>query len=47
MLGFDRFLLGKLDSDYKNKTDYFRHKFMSKVETIFSNLPRKNGAAFM
>ena len=36
-----KFLLTKLDSDYKNNTDKFRHKFMSKIESIFSQLPRK------
>ena len=30
----------KLDSDYKNGTDYFRHKFVSKVEAIFNGLPK-------
>lgn len=35
-----RFVLMKLDSDYKNDTDYFRHKFMSKVETVFNGLPK-------
>ena len=30
----------KLDSDHKNGTDYFRHKFVSKVEAIFNGLPR-------
>ncbi len=35
-----RFMLMKLDSDYKNGTDYFRHKFVSKVEAIFNGLPK-------
>ena len=30
----------KLDSDYKHDTDYFGHKFMSKVEAIFNGLPK-------
>lgn len=30
----------KLDSDYKHDTDYFGHKFMSKVESIFNGLPK-------
>lgn len=35
-----RFVLMKLDSDYKHGTDYFGHKFMSKVESIFNGLPK-------
>jgi hypothetical protein len=35
-----KFLLMKLDSDYRNDTDLFTHKFMCKVESIFSNLPK-------
>lgn len=32
-----RFVLMKLDSDYKHETDYFGHKFMSKsVGAIFN-----------
>lgn len=39
--------MGKLSGDYKNKTDLFRHKFMSKVESIFSALPtRKDWPSF-
>jgi hypothetical protein len=34
-----RLLVG-LDSDYKNGTDKSRHKFMSKVASVFSGLPR-------
>jgi hypothetical protein len=36
-----RFLLGKLDSDRRNGTDFFTHKFMGKTEAIFSALPSK------
>ncbi len=35
-----RFVLVKLDSDYKNETDYFRHKFVSKIEAVFNGLPK-------
>lgn len=34
-------LLTKLDSDRRNGTDFFTHKFMGKVEEIFESLPRK------
>ena len=30
----------KLDSDDKNGTDYFRNKFIPKVEAIFTGLPK-------
>jgi hypothetical protein len=33
-------LLMKLDSDEKNGTDYFRNKFVPKVEEIFAGLPK-------
>jgi hypothetical protein len=36
-----RFLLGKMDSDRRHETDYFAHKFMGNIETIFANLPRR------
>jgi hypothetical protein len=35
-----RTLLMKLDSDDKNGTDYFRNKFIPKVEAIFTGLPK-------
>jgi hypothetical protein len=34
-------LLGKLNSDDRNETDYFTNKFISKVDDIFSQLPTK------
>ena len=33
-------LLTKLESDRKNSTDFFSHKFMAKVQEIFSGLPK-------
>lgn len=33
-------LLMKLESDRKNGTDYFSHKFMAKIQEIFSGLPK-------
>lgn len=33
-------LLSKLDSDRRNGTDFFTHKFVGKVETIFTGLPK-------
>ena len=33
-------VLMKLDSDRRNETDYFTHKFMGKIERAFSSLPR-------
>ena len=35
-----RALLTKLESDRKNGTDFFSHKFMAKVKEIFSGLPK-------
>lgn len=35
-----RALLTKLESDRKNSTDFFSHKFMAKVQEIFSGLPK-------
>lgn len=35
-----RFVLMKLDSDRRTGTDYFSHKFMGKVEAVFSGLPK-------
>lgn len=35
-----RRLLSKLNADYANCTEHFIHKFMYKIETIFSNLPK-------
>lgn len=34
-------LLIKLKADKRNNTDYFTHKFMRKIESIFSQHPRK------
>jgi len=36
-----KYLLGKLDSDRRNNTEFFTHKFMGKIESIFTQLPRK------
>lgn len=33
-------LLTKLESDRRHETDYFAHKFMGKVQEIFSGLPK-------
>ncbi len=33
-------MLMKLDSDYRNETDVFTHKFMCKIEETFSSLPK-------
>lgn len=33
-------LLTKLESDRKNSTDFFSHKFMAKVSEIFAGLPK-------
>ena len=42
-----KYLLGKLNSDRRNETDFFTHKFMGKVESIFSALPtRKDWRSF-
>lgn len=35
-----RTLLTKLESDRKNGTDFFSHKFMAKVEALFAGLPK-------
>lgn len=35
-----KWLLGKLNADYANETDYFIHKFMYKIDQIFDSLPR-------
>ncbi len=35
-----RFVLMKLDSDRRNGTDFFTHKFVGKVEAIFNGLPK-------
>ena len=35
-----RFVLTKLDNDRRADTDYFSHKFMGKIESIFSGLPK-------
>jgi|GEM_PF-3201067 len=36
-----RWLLSKLNADYVHDTDHFVHKFMYKIEAIFSQHPRK------
>ncbi|MFI3120022.1 MAG: DNA N-6-adenine-methyltransferase [Methylococcaceae bacterium] len=42
-----KYLLGKLNSDRRNETDFFTHKFVGKVESIFSALPtRKDWRSF-
>jgi hypothetical protein len=35
-----KFLLGKMDSDRRNETDYFTNKFIGKVKAVFLALPK-------